>query len=120
MSTGKETGYAGEKTAMEFLQRKGYELIERNYSYERAETDLIMKNEKEKLLVFVEVKTRRNKNFGEPEESVNQHKINQMIKSAEGFLLEHTEFENYEKRFDVISIYLDGKEKKIKHIQNAF
>jgi len=113
-------GKDGERAAKEFLISKGYEIVDENYRYERAEIDLIVKNEAMKRLVFVEVKTRRNKKFGEPEEAVTEQKQNQLVKSAEGFLMTNPGWEDYEKRFDVIAIMAEGKELKINHIENAF
>ena len=99
---------------------KNYVLVAENYRYERAEVDLIFKDVKEKILVFVEVKTRRSKTFGEPEESVTESKQEQIIKSAQGFLMGHSEFDEYDKRFDVVSVYVKGNKKEINHIINAF
>jgi putative endonuclease len=82
--------------------------------------DLIIKDESKKLLVFVEVKTRTNKKFGEPEEAVTDQKQKQLIKSAEGFLINNTGYEDYNKRFDVIAIYIEGEKETINHIENAF
>ena len=48
-----------------------------------------------KILAFIEVKTRRNKKFGEPEEAVNEQKQQQIINSAEGFLMNETGYDNY-------------------------
>ena len=113
-------GAAGEQSALKFLEVKGYELVHRNFRFQRAEVDLIVQNESKKLLVFVEVKTRRNRKFGEPEESVTQRKIDQICKSAEGFLIKYPEYTDYTKRFDVIAIMLEGESEKIKHFENAF
>lgn len=113
-------GRRGEKLAKEHLKMMGYQIVEENYRYERAEIDLIVKNDKKKQLVFVEVKTRRNKKFGEPEESVTEQKQNQLVKSADGFLMTHPGWEDYDKRFDVIAIMVDGSKETINHIENAF
>lgn len=113
-------GKAGELRAKEYLVSKGYEIIKENFRYNRAEVDIIAKDEKNKILVFVEVKSRRNKKFGEPEESVNEQKQQQLINSAEGFLMNETAYDNYDKRFDVIAIYSDCKNEIINHIENAF
>ena len=113
-------GTDGEVLARKYLEGKGYELIKENYRYDRAEIDLIMKDEKGKKLIFVEVKTRRNKSFGEPQEAVNEPKQLQLIKSAEGFLMNNTNFGDYEKRFDVIAIYIDNGKEIINHLENAF
>ena len=116
MSLGKE----GELIAKKYFGSLGYELVAENYRYNRAETDLIFKDEKNKVLIFIEVKTRRTKTFGEPEEAVTQKKQEQMVKSAEGFLMTRLEFDDYEKRFDVAAIMIEDGEVKINHIENAF
>lgn len=71
-------------------------------------------------LVFFEVKTRRSKDFGLPEESVTKAKQNQVKKIAQGFLVKNG-LEDVECRFDVISISLDeNQEYSIRHIKDAF
>lgn len=70
--------------------------------------------------MFVEVKTRRNKKFGEPEESITEKKMEQMVKSAQGFLMTHEGYDDYEKRFDVAAIMIENGRMKINHIENAF
>ena len=113
-------GRRGEERAWKYLEAKGYAIVKENFRYERAEIDLIVKDENNKILVFVEVKTRRSKTFGEPEEAVNEQKQQQLIKSAEGFLMNNLGYEEYEKRFDVVAIYLDGEKEIINHLENAF
>ena len=113
-------GKYGESIAGKYLASKNYVPVAENFRYERAEVDLIFKDEKEKVLMFVEVKTRRSKAFGEPEESVTEKKQKQIIKSAQGFLMEHPEYDEYEKRFDIVSIYVKGNKQEINHIINAF
>ncbi len=112
-------GKQGEKIAEKFMVSKGYELLCRNYRYNRAETDLILLDKKNKTIVFTEVKTRRSKTFGEPEESITFKKSEQLLRSADGYLSEHPEFEDYEKRIDVITIFIEGKKETINHIENA-
>ena len=116
----KNLGKTGEAIAREHFESLGFEVVAENYRYERAETDLVVKDEKNKVLVFVEVKTRRNKNFGEPQESVTLKKQEQMIKSAEGFLMTTPGYENYDKRFDVAAIMIKNGKAEIDHIINAF
>lgn len=113
-------GKYGEKLARRYLEEKGYELIEENFRYDRAEIDLILKDEKNKILIFAEVKTRKTKSFGEPEESVVPRKQLQIIKSAQGFLMDHDEYTEYEKRFDIVSIYITSDKEVIIHLPNAF
>ncbi len=110
----------GEQLARKYLENKGYELVKENFRFERAEIDLIFKDEKNKTLIFAEVKTRKTKSFGEPEESVVPSKQKQIIKSAQGFLMEHDEFNEYEKRFDIVAVYVKGKKEEINHLTDAF
>jgi putative endonuclease len=113
-------GKYGESKAKKFLISKGYVFLKQNYRYERAEIDLIFKDEQNKILIFIEVKTRRTKTFGEPEDSITPSKQNQLRKSAEGYLSQHEEFSEYEKRFDVVTIYIERGKEQINHIINAF
>jgi putative endonuclease len=113
-------GRQGEEIALYYLEKKGYELVIKNYRYDRAEIDLIMKDEKKKVLVFAEVKTRSSKLFGEAQESVVFRKQEQLIKSAQGFLMTHEEYAEYEKRFDVVAVYIRGGKEEIIHFENAF
>lgn len=113
-------GKHGESLAKKYFESLGYVLVTENFRFERAEIDLIFKDEKKKQLVFVEVKTRRNRNFGEPEESITPKKQAQMIKSAEGFLMNNNLYGDYEKRFDVAAIMIEDGKEKINHIENAF
>ncbi len=114
------TGKQGEKFAKEYFASLGFEIVEENYRFEGAETDLIIKSEEKKQLIFVEVKTRSNKAFGTPEEAINERKQAQMVKSAEGFMMLNPEYGDYEKRFDVAAIMIERGEMKLNHIENAF
>jgi len=116
----KSLGKTGEAIAKEYFESHGYEIVAENYRYDRAETDLVIKDEKSKVLVFVEVKTRRSRKFGEPQESVTPRKQEQMIKSAEGFLMMTPGYENYEKRFDVAAIMIENGKANLNHIKNCF
>ncbi|MBK8550152.1 MAG: YraN family protein [Ignavibacteria bacterium] len=113
-------GANGELIAKDYLKGKKYKFITNNFRYERAEVDLIFEDEKNKLLIFVEVKTRRNKSYGEPEEAVTFSKQSQIKKSALGFISENEKYAGYDLRIDVISIYLDKGKAEINHIENAF
>lgn len=113
-------GKYGESKAKEFLLSIGYDFLTQNFRYDRAEIDLIFKDETNKVLIFIEVKTRRTKTFGEPEDSITPNKQNQLRKSAEGYLSSHEEFSEYEKRFDVVTIYIERGKEQINHIVNAF
>jgi len=113
-----ETGLLGEQLASLYLQRKGFKILERNLSNRLGELDLVA--QRQDLLVFCEVKTRTNREFGEPFEAVTPFKQKRLKRLAEGYLARHDLF--FESvRFDVISILLADREKtRIEHIENAF
>lgn len=110
-----EKGKLGEEIASKYIISKGGKVIERNYRTRVGEVDLIVKLNGE--LVFVEVKSRSNINYGYPAESVNYKKKRKITNVAKYYILDNS-LENLSIRFDVIEIYL--KEKKINHIVNAF
>lgn len=110
-----EKGKLGEEIASKYIISKGGKVIERNYRTKIGEVDLIAKLNGE--LVFVEVKSRSNINYGYPSESVNYKKKRKITNVAKYYILDNS-LENLSIRFDVIEIYL--KEKKINHIVNAF
>ncbi|HRE40952.1 MAG TPA: YraN family protein [Ignavibacteria bacterium] len=111
------TGAAGEQKAKEYLINNGFHIVKSNYKYDKSEIDIICL--KDNTLVFTEVKTRRNKKYGEPEESITPVKVKHIQKAAEGFLMENPEYDNNEIRFDVVTIMLTD-EIEINHIENAF
>lgn len=113
-------GANGELIAKKYLEDKNYKFIRNNYRYERAEVDLIFEDEKKKILIFAEVKTRRNKNFGNPEESINIAKQDHIKKAAMGFVSENENYSDHDLRIDVISILLVEGKAEIEHFENAF
>ena len=109
-------GEKGEDLACEFLLEKGYIVSHRNWKSGKAEVDIIAIHKKE--IVFVEVKTRATKAFGEPEDSVTDKKQELLRNAAENYVIENNVLE--EVRFDVISIVLNNMETIINHIETAF
>ncbi len=111
-------GKKGEDIAVKYLKKKKYKILTQGFRFLRGEIDIIAYDQD--TLVFIEVKTRRNKEYGLPEESVTPKKQNQIKKIALGFLMKYN-LENTDCRFDVISLLLD-KEKKpsLRHIKDAF
>ena len=110
-------GRRGEELAIGHLEGKGFQLVERNYRFERGEIDVVMKDGPE--LVFVEVKARRSSGYGSPEDSVTPHKRMQLRKVAEGFLFERN-IENTPCRFDVVTVRWGRGGPEFTHIENAF
>ena len=113
----KYIGKKGELMAVEFLRKKNYKIIEKNYLKRSGEIDIIAFDPKYNEYVFVEVKTRTNLNFGYPEEAVGKKKIIKIIKTAETWL-SYKKISNPEWRIDIISIDLSNKKPEIEHIEN--
>jgi len=115
-----ESGQLGESAAAEFLEKKGWRIVERNWRSGRSEVDIIAWDDEE-ILVFVEVKTRTGENsgFGSPEEFVDAKK-QYMLARAAGIYMESIDYE-WEIRFDVVAVILAiGKVMEIRHIEDAF
>lgn len=113
-----DLGSQGEKVAADFLRKKGYTVICKNFRCRSGEVDIIAREGK--VLIFVEVKTRRSDSFGSPAAAVTPRKQQQIAKAALEYLARENLFDT-EARFDVVSILVaaDGKP-RIELIQNAF
>ena len=105
MLSKKQLGDLGEDISEIFLIKKGYSILKRNYRCRLGEIDLIAKNKNK--IIFFEVKTRTNLNFGYPEESVNNLKVLKLKKLAIFFAVSEN-MNNFDMQFDVISINLSG------------
>lgn len=114
-------GDIGEKIAARHLERKGYQIVDRNYRKPWGEIDLISK--KAGLLVFCEVKTRDAKNVEHylAESSVNYLKIKKLQKICETYLAEKRYPYDQKWQIDVLAIVVDkeNKKAKIRHFKNA-
>jgi putative endonuclease len=115
-------GRWGETVAAYFLEQRGYRVLARNVRTGRGEIDLIAHQEQAGVLVFVEVKTRTNANFGLPEEAVDVRKLEHVFRAAEAYLLERPEMAEQEWRIDVIAVQGKPGEKVedviIEHFEN--
>ena len=110
-------GKKGEQLAKEFLEKSGYEILDENWTFGKAEVDLIIFRDRK--IIFVEVKTRSGNFFGEPEDFVNAAKQKQMVIAADEYI--HLMGHRGELRFDIISILFDrAGNHTLKHIQDAF
>ncbi|MDD3890524.1 MAG: YraN family protein, partial [Syntrophomonadaceae bacterium] len=107
----------GETYAAEYLLRKGYKILCRNYRTRYGEIDIIC--EKQRVIIFVEVKTRTSIKYGYPEEAITRKKM-EHIKKVAMIYLHSCDSAYKEIRFDVITILLNDKEKTINHIEKAF
>ena len=110
-------GQQGERIAEQYLKRKGYTLVKRNYRCPTGEVDLILLDRR--VIVFVEVKTRSDQSFGTPLEAVEIRKQQRVIRAAQ-FFLNQKKLHQREARFDVVGISWQGREPIVQHIENAF
>lgn len=110
-------GQWGESVAAHHLQAKGYEIVERNWRCARGEIDLVAESGEE--LVFVEVKTRRGRAMGTPEEGLTTKKARKLQELAQLYLAEKDLDADW--RIDLIAVELDtsGKLLRCDHIPNA-
>lgn len=102
MAQHNNTGRLGEAMSVEYLSGKGFRVLHRNWRHSRWEVDILA--EKDGILHFIEVKTRRTKKFGNPEDSVDKKKIQNLINAAEEYLYQHPEWKRIQ--FDVLSVSL--------------
>jgi putative endonuclease len=121
----RETGILGEDLAEKYLQQKNYTIVQKNFRTRSGEIDIIAISPDRKYLCFVEVKTRKQISFGNPQEAVDERKIKKIMRVAEEFLflyhkIHDFEIRNLNIRFDVISVEITYDDVKIEHIENAF
>lgn len=105
----------GEEVACSFLLNRGYRILERNFFSKYGEIDIIAY--KKCIVIFVEVKTRKNDYYSYASQSINNKKIRNIKLTSQVYLFSNNLF-NYDYRYDVIECY--WKDKKIIHIKDAF
>ena len=111
-----EIGKKGENLATDFLEKEGCKIIDRNFNCWWGEIDIIAKDRDE--IVFVEVKTRNNKKYGQASEAINKNKKAHIKKTIEYYLYSK-KIKNVFNRIDVIEIYYFKNKIKINHIKKA-
>lgn len=113
----KEFGDLGEKAAANFLQARGYKILQTNYRCKLGEIDIIALSKDS--TIFVEVKTRKNLNCGYPAEAVTYHKQQKIIATAL-YYLRHSDQLTRPCRFDVIEVLIENTHPQFNHIIDAF
>ncbi|WP_457639688.1 YraN family protein [Persephonella sp.] len=108
-----ETGRLFEDKAVEYLRKKGYRILDRNFKTKYGEIDIIAVDGS--TLVFIEVRYRKNSSFGTPEETLDYRKIRKIVNTANRYI-SIKNMENFDIRFDVIAVDKNG----LRHIINAF
>ena len=120
MAEHNELGKKGEDLAVEYLLQNDYEILNRNWIYQKAEIDIIAK--KDHFLAVIEVKTRSSLDYGSPQDFVKLKKIQLLIKAVNAYINDREkDFEdNLEIRFDIIAIHKTEETFAIEHLTDAF
>lgn len=117
MAEHNDFGNLAEQMAADFLERKGYKILDKNFRYQKAEIDIIASFNK--MIIIIEVKARGSDIFMEPQEAVTKKKIKSLVMAAD-FFMKDRNF-NQEVRFDIIAVLPDEKGKlQITHLEDAF
>lgn len=116
MATHNLIGKIGEQLATSHLEKEGYRILHRNWRCGHKELDIVA--QKDGALVFVEVKTRKNSDFGNPEDAVNHAKIRRIVSSADAYIRKYRI--DAPVRFDLIAITNIEGEMHLEHIEDAF
>lgn len=114
----KEVGALGEKLAVDFLKKRGYKIVQRNFRCREGEIDIIAKQGE--CLVFVEVRTKRGSDYGVPEESITPFKKDKLASLAQIYLQNyHPSPQSW--RIDVVAVELtvQNRVSRLEHIENA-
>ena len=116
MAKHNELGKLGEELAAEYLQKQGYEILETNWVFQKAEIDIIA--QKGDVLAVVEVKTRSTLDFGLPQDFVKPKKIQLLVKAINEYITQNDL--DAEVRFDIIAIHKSESGFEVEHLENAF
>lgn len=116
MAEHNELGKLGEELAVEFLQKNGYAILETNWTFQKAEIDILAT--KEGILAVVEVKTRSSLDFGLPQDFVKSKKIQLLVKAVDAYVNQKNL--DIQVRFDIIAVHKEGKSFAIEHLTDAF
>lgn len=116
MAEHNELGKKGEELAVEYLRENGYKILDRNWTFQKAEIDIIA--EKENILAIIEVKTRSSTDFGLPQDFVKPKKIQLLVKAVNAYINDREI--DFEVRFDIIAVQRNGESFAVEHLTDAF
>ncbi|WP_242203475.1 YraN family protein [Aestuariivivens insulae] len=116
MAQHNQLGKKGEQLAVDLLLKKGYDILECNYRFDKAEVDIIAQHGD--TLAVVEVKTRSTSDFGNPQDFVKPKQIKNLVKAVDEYITVNKL--DLEVRFDIIAIIKNGKSFNVEHLENAF
>ena len=116
-ATAVSIGQSGEETAVKILKKHGYKIIERNYRTRQGEIDIIAKDGE--YTCFVEVKFRKNDDFGDPGDFIDERKQQKIIKTAQYYAVKNGIYDT-PMRFDAVLINAGKKKSNEEVIKDAF
>ena len=116
MTAHNQLGKKGEDLAVEFLLKKGYKIVARNFKFQKAVVDIIAR--KVNVLAIIEVKTRSTPDFGNPQEFLKAKQIQLMVNAVDHFVTEHNL--DVKVRFDILGVIKNKAGIKIEHLEDAF
>lgn len=116
MAQHNELGKLGEQLATDYLAAKGYQIVVRNYVFQKAEIDIIAKHDH--TMICIEVKTRNSNFFGDPQEFVTPSKIKLLVRAMDNFIIENDI--ELETRFDIVTVLKNKITEQLTHYENAF
>lgn len=116
MSEHNDVGREGEALAYNFLQQKGYEIVDRNWRYGPKEIDIVARDGD--TMVFVEVKTRSTLAFELPQEAVTKKKMKNLVEAADAYMIQNNI--DLEGRFDIVAVLNGNPPKVIEHLEGAW
>lgn len=117
MASHNEFGKIAEDLTTDFLEKKGYKILVRNFRFQKAEIDIIA--EFENQIIIIEVKARGTDALIEPHEAVTKKKIKNIVSCADFYMKEYQKENNV--RFDIISVIPNESGKlELFHLENAF
>lgn len=120
MAEHNDLGKKGEELSVEYLLKEGYKILERNWTFQKAEIDIIA--QKESILAIIEVKTRSSLDFGAPQDFVKPKKIQLLIKAVNAYINDREKdfCDDLNIRFDIMAIHRSGESFAIEHLTDAF
>lgn len=118
MAVHNDLGKTGEEEAVQLLLEKGYTILHRNWYSGKKELDIVATDKENETLIVVEVKTRKNIDFGHPEEAINTKKIRRIVASTDAYVRKFNI--DLPIRFDIITITGEAPFFTIEHIEDAF
>ena len=118
MAVHNDLGKTGEEEAVQLLLEKGYTILHRNWYSGKKELDIVATDKENETLIVVEVKTRKNIDFGQPEEAINTKKIRRIVASTDAYVRKFNI--DLPIRFDIITITGEAPFFTIEHIEDAF